>query len=317
MLVAGLTTAQALTPAGQKRPRSQVLRTMSSRRSAYSIQTASRSWLASLDSVDKKDFVKHMDIHQYTQALRLHLLDMSRVTQRGVDYSIKAYTLENSEFCANVRDDSHEVKILHREITEIARELLFEDLSWESNLRFIFSAERICNSLYAVHGYAVEIAANSMRLLENGRKIGYADLAMMGDIVNSLLRLCVVALFEEKIEHAETVLRTGGIERLFETTFYDWYRALDHGTRTQACYELAITKHLGQIAHQVHEVAVAIVFWLKDPGPESVPEASKEKCVLYDPTAEMGNQDGSFDGMKSFLQSVDTCLADACFWNRM
>ena len=258
-----------------------------------------------------------MNTHEYGQTLRLHLLDMARGTQRGVDYAIKAYTLGNSAFCANVRDDSHEIKILHREITEIAQNLLLTELSWKSSLRFIFSSERICNSLQAVHSHAVEIAANSMRLLENGRKSGYADLATMGDIVNSLLRLCVVALFEEEIEHAETVLRTGEIERLFETTFYDWYRDLDHGTRTQACYERAITKHLGQIAHQAYEIAVAIVFWLKDSDLGSRSPASKKQSVLYDPTAEMGNQKASFDGTRSFLLNVDTCFADACFWNRM
>jgi phosphate uptake regulator len=262
-----------------------------------------------------------MNTNEYGQTLRLHLLDMARVTQRGVDYAIKAYTLGNTEFCANVRDDSHEIKILHREITEIAQELLLAELSWRSSLRFIFSSERICNALQAVHSHAVEIAANSMRLLENGRKNGYADLTTMGKIVNSLMRLCVVGLFEEEIEHAEAVLRAGEIERLFETTFYDWYRDLDHGTRTQLCYELEITNHLGHIAHQAHEIAVAIVFWLKVSDLRSCSQASRKQSVLYDPSddpsAESGNQKASFDGMNSFLQNVDTCFADASFWNRM
>jgi phosphate uptake regulator len=240
---------------------------------------------------------------------------MARVTQRGVDYAIKAYTLGNSAFCAKVRDDRHEIKILHREITEIAQELLMEELSWKSNLRFIFSSERICNALQAVHSHAVEIAANSMRLMKDGRKNSFADLTTMGKIVNSLMCLCVVGLFEEEIEHAEAVLRTGEIERLFETTFYEWYRDLDPGTRTQLCYELEITKNLGHIAHQAHEIAVAIVFCLKDADLSS--QASRKQSSLYDPSAESGNQNASFDGMNSFLQNVDTCFADASFWNRM
>lgn len=256
-----------------------------------------------------------MVIHHYIQALRLHLLDMSRVTQRGVDYSIKAYTLGNSELCANVRHDSFEIKILHREINEITRELLLAELSGESSLRFILSSERICNSLNAVHCHAVEIAANSVRLLENGGKHGYGDLTTMGDIVNSLLRLCVVALFEEELEHAEVVLRTGGIERLFEAAFYDWYRFLDHETRTQACHELAITKYLSQIVRHIHEIAAAIAFWLEDLGLGSFPETNKKQSVLYPATAEMRDQKTAFERMKSFLQSVDTCFADACFWN--
>jgi len=131
------------------------------------------------------------------------------------------------------------------------------------------------------------------------------------------MRLCVVGLFEEEIEHAEAVLRTGEIERLFETTFYDWYRDLEPGTRTQLCYELEITKHLGHIAHQTHEIAAAIDFWLKDSDLRSCSQSSRKQSVLYDPTVESGDQKASFDGMNSFLQNVDTCFADASFWNRM
>jgi phosphate uptake regulator len=58
-----------------------------------------------------------------------------------------------------VPDDSYEIKILHREITEIAQDLLLAELSWKSSLRFIFSSELICNALQAMHSHAVEIAA--------------------------------------------------------------------------------------------------------------------------------------------------------------
>jgi hypothetical protein len=46
-----------------------------------------------------------------------------------------------------------------------------------------------------VYGKAVEIAANSMQIVENGGSLGCAKLATMGDLVNRLVRLSVVALF--------------------------------------------------------------------------------------------------------------------------
>jgi phosphate transport system protein len=257
--------------------------------------------------------MKQTDIHQYLQTLRLQLLDMLRVSQRGVYYSIKAYKLGCPEFCASVRDNTDEINILHREITEIVQELLLMELARESDLRFILTCARICNALQAMHCQAVEIARNSMRLLENGG-LRCTDLTTMGDVVNGLVRLCVVSVFDEGIEHAQTVLRSDGVERLFETTFYDWYRTIDHRRRTQAGYELAITKHLSQIVRQTTEMADAIVFWLEDADRASLPDASKQH-LLRETTLAVGSQEVTVSyGMRSFLQSVDTCFADTCFW---
>ncbi len=205
-----------------------------------------------------------MNTHEYGQILRLHLLDMARETQTGVDYATKAYKLGNPEFCSIVRDCTYDIDVLHREITELVRDLLAMELPGESNLRYILASERIANAMRVMHGQAVEIAANSMRIVENGGGLGCAELTTMGDLVNSLVRLSVVALFEEDVEHAEMVRRCSGIGRIFGSTFYDWYRTIDHSARAQAEFERAITKHLGHIALQTYEVAGAIVFWLDD-----------------------------------------------------
>ena len=149
-----------------------------------------------------RGFMKQTDSQQYLQTLRLQLLDMSRVSQRAVDYSIKAYKLDSPEFCANVRDSTYEVNILHREITEIARDLLLMELPLESDARFALSAVLICDALHSVHAQAVKIAANSARLLENGRMPGWAGLTRMGEEVNCLMRLCIIAVFDEKVAHA-------------------------------------------------------------------------------------------------------------------
>jgi phosphate uptake regulator len=205
-----------------------------------------------------------MNTYEYGQILRLHLLDMARETQRGVDYAIKAYKLGNPEFCAVVRAGTYDIDVLHREITGLVRDLLAMELPGESSLRCILASERIANAMRVVESQAVEIAANSMRIVENGGGLGCAELATMGDLVNSLVRLSVVALFEEDVEHAELVQRCSGVDRLFGSTFYDWYRTIDHTARAQAEFERAITKHLRHIALQTYEVAGAIVFWLDD-----------------------------------------------------
>ena len=223
-----------------------------------------------------------MNTHEYSQVLRLHLLDMARESQRCVDYAIKAYRLGNPEFCSIVREFTHDIDVLHREITELVRDLLAMELPGESNLRYVLASERMANAMRVVHGQAVEIAANSMRIVENGGGLGCTELATMGDLVNSLVRLSVVALFEEDVEHAKLAQRCSGVGRLFGSTFYDWYRTLDSSARAQAEFERAITKHLGHIALQTHEVAEAIVFWLEDSVGDLAADDDERTLAFYD-----------------------------------
>ena len=257
--------------------------------------------------------MKHTDIHQYIQSLRLHLLYMSRVSQRATDYSIKAFSLGSAEACTNVRDAADEINILHRKIAEISSELLLMDLPAESDLRFALSAARIGNALLSVYIHASEIAANSMHLQKNGPTAGYVGLTRMGDVVNSLMRLCVVALFDEEVKHAETVLHHRGGARLFDLAFYDWDRGFDRRLRTQASCELAITNDLSQMAKQTQEIAEAVLFWLE--GTEGEPATN----IIREPELELREQKAVTipDGMENFLLSIDACVVNANFWYRL
>ena len=267
--------------------------------------------VASLGATSKssRGFMKKTDIHPYMRTLRLQLLDMSRVSQRAVDYSIKAYTLDSPEFSANVRDSTYEVNILHREVTEIARDLLLMELPLESGVRFALSAVLICDALHSGHAQAVKIAANSTRLLEDGRTPGWSGLTTMGEAVNCLTRLCIIALFDENVAHAQTVLRNRGVERVFESTFYDWYRNVDQRLRAQASYELAITKGLSQIARETYEIADAIALWLVGPDRGSTSYIDPERPTIHTvPAREVEGVTHGPDGTLAFLAELDACF---------
>lgn len=206
-----------------------------------------------------------MNCNQYIETLRIHILDMARLCQRGVDYSIKAYQLGCAECSFRAQVDTYDIDILHREVLDISRELMLMGISELRAIRCIMSADRICNALKAIHVHGADIASSSMRLVESCRLIGCKNLVSMGDFVNGLVRLCVVALLDEETQHAETVLRKDGIEREFQKEFFEWFRALDRCESTQAGCEIAIAKSLSQMARELQEVANAILFWLNDP----------------------------------------------------
>jgi phosphate uptake regulator len=243
-----------------------------------------------------------MNTYEYGQTLRLHLLDMARGTQRSVDYAIKAYKLQKPELCSIVRGCTHDIDMLHRTITEFVCDLLAIELPSESIVRYILASERIASALRVVHRQAVEIAANSMRMIENGGGLGCPELATMGDVVNRLLRLCVVALFEEDVAHAELVRRSNGVGRLFGATFYDWYLNIDPRARPQAEVERAITKHLGYIALQTCEIAGAIVFWLDDSFSALAGDAGES--TISDLLPEARQHLAPYQGMERYLRPI-------------
>ena len=153
------------------------------------------------------------------------------------------------------------------------------EISDTLDLRFVLSADRICSALEEVQVHADDIATKSMRLLESSRRMGCKELVSMGDIVNRLMRLCVVALFEENIDYADTVLRSEGVEGEFETRFFESLDALDRSDIADAVHEIGIADSLSRMARELHEVANAIMFWLNDSEHDWVP-CNTEPCMV-------------------------------------
>jgi phosphate uptake regulator len=199
--------------------------------------------------------------------------------QRVVDYALKAYSLGSTECCTIVGNNKAEISLLHLQIEEITREILSMEISDALDLRFLLSADRICNALKEIHVHADDIATKSMRLLESSGRMRCKELVSMGDVVNRLMRLCVVALFEENIDHAETVLRSEGFECEFETRFFESLNTLDRIDIAEGVYEIAIADSLNRMARELREVASAIMFWLNDSEHDWVP-CNTEPCMV-------------------------------------
>jgi hypothetical protein len=145
---------------------------------------------------------------------------MSKLSQRAVDYSIKAYELRCPEFCRHVRYTEHELRDIHFCLADRCRKILVAGLPADSDSRFVWSAFRIGSTLQATCTAATEIAQNTMLFLESGQVQESLALKEMGQTVNRLVRLCCVALFKEEVQHAKSVLQNQGVGRWFELIAY-------------------------------------------------------------------------------------------------
>jgi hypothetical protein len=221
---------------------------------------------------------------QHVHVLRLHLLDMAKLSQRAVDYATKGYRLGSPEFCRYVRNGDHHLRELRRSIAALCQKPGSQEsrsqepaadpdahpdkLDVTRQLRFSRSALRIADALHAVCTATAEIAHHSMLLLEDADWVPRCEaLEKACFLVNRLMCLCIVALFKRERQHAEAVLQCREGRRLFEQAFHELRNELHNGTGPQSAIptalELAIGNSLRQIANQTHEIAEAIVFWLE------------------------------------------------------
>ncbi|WP_263366916.1 hypothetical protein [Edaphobacter bradus] len=111
---------------------------------------------------------------------------------------------------------------------------------------------------------AAQIGHDTTPYLENNGIAQRAALVEFGDLVNCLMRLCIVALFTKNGTHAMTVLQSREAWRHCERVFDDLREEIDERAEAQKISELAIARSLGVVARQTHEMADAILFWLEE-----------------------------------------------------
>jgi hypothetical protein len=195
---------------------------------------------------------------QYNLVSRSHLLRMTRLAQRAVDYSIKAYELGSCELCHIVRNTEEELRKLQLSIGHRGRLLRAEGMSVDTESTAASCNLRVYSGLQVTHSAAAEIAQNTVLLLESGRQIQSPAKIVTADFVNGLVRLYTVALFNEDIQHARMILQVNEGHLRFNLREEELIYRNDASAR----FELAITHCLAQIAEQAHEIADAMTQWL-------------------------------------------------------
>jgi hypothetical protein len=198
---------------------------------------------------------------QYSLVSRSHLLRMTRLAQRAVDYSIKAYELGNYELCHIVRNTEEELRKLQSNIGDRGRLLRDEGRSADTESTAASCALRVYSGLQVTYFAATEIAQNTVLLLESGRKTQSPSKRVTTNFVNGLVRMYTVALFDEEIQHARMILQVNEGHPRFDLQLNLRGEELIYRNDVSARFELAITHCLAQIAGQAHEIADTIMQW--------------------------------------------------------
>jgi hypothetical protein len=185
---------------------------------------------------------------------------MTRLAQRAVDYSIKAYELGSYELCHIVRNTEDELRTLQLNIGDRGRLLRDEGRPVDTESTAASCALRVYSGLQVTYFAATEMAQNTVLLVESGRKIQSAS-KMTTNFVNSLVRLYTVALFDEEIQHAKMILQVNEGHPRLDLQLDLREEELIYQNDGSARFELAITHCLAQIAGQAREIANTITQW--------------------------------------------------------
>jgi hypothetical protein len=212
----------------------------------------------------RRGVIQTMRDRQYSLVSRSHLLRMTRLAQRAVDYSIKAYELGSYELCHIVRNAEEELRELQLSIGDRGRLLRADGRPVDTESTAASCALRVYSALQVTYSAAAEIAQNTVLLLERGRKTQSPSKMVTANFVNGLVRRYTVALFNEEIQHARMILQVNEGHRRFDLQLNLKEEELIYRNDVSVRPELAVTRCLAQIAEQAHEITGTIMQWLDD-----------------------------------------------------
>jgi hypothetical protein len=139
--------------------------------------------------------------------LNNQLGEMLRISQRSVDYATKAYASGRAEFAQQAQHERQELdKVVHKIFASTAGS--YEDKEADdTQMSYREVVRSISLALLTTCRYAHEVSLHAAALTRNGVFQRSHDVLRMGERVNGLMRLCIVAVMNKDPEHAKTVLR--------------------------------------------------------------------------------------------------------------
>jgi hypothetical protein len=191
-----------------------------------------------------------METHRHCLVSRTHLLRMTALTHKTVDDAVKGYELSSREFCSRALNAEKELHVIELSIADRGRTLLAVGKLMDSTSGPGRCSLRIYSALRITHAAATEMARNTYLKIVSGHVKTSAATAEMANLVNGLVRLNTVAVFNRQARHAKTILQVAGERRKYEL----WHYRVPGDLQ-----ELAISRCMEQISEQAFEIADAVM----------------------------------------------------------
>ncbi len=204
--------------------------------------------------------------HQQLDELKEKLLGMAVLAQLAVQAAVDAYLRRDPALCQYVRDNEKAINQLHREVDEMAYELLAKEQPMAVDLRFILAAIKINSDLERIGDQSMAIAKRALALLEVENAELPADILGMCEVASRMIRTAIQSLadadalvaysvirMDDEIDRMNSIARKGLIGVIQKTP----------DVTTQALNGILISRGLERIADHAANIATNVIFWVR------------------------------------------------------
>ncbi len=191
---------------------------------------------------------------------------MAALSQQAVQSAVDAYLQRDAALCNYVRENEAAINLAHREVDEMAYELLAKEQPMAIDLRFIFSVIKINSDLERIGDQSMGIAVRTLDLLQiEGAELP-VDIAGMGEVASRMIRTAIQALLEADALVADSVLDMDDeIDRMNRVARLGLMGVIQKtpDVTIQALNGILISRSLERIADYASNIATDVIFWVR------------------------------------------------------
>jgi phosphate transport system protein len=204
--------------------------------------------------------------HEALDELKDRLLRMGGIAEQSIAYAINAYRDGDRKQCAMVFETEQVINSVHREIDELALDLLAMQQPMAVDLRFIVAVIKINADLERVGDQAVNIAQRVAEVLDLPPAELPVDVPLMSSIASQMIRQSLDAFVRGDADLAQTVLvmdnEVDRMKREIEQSMLAKMHDSPQFTR-QALDVLLIARNLERIGDHATNIAEDVIFWVR------------------------------------------------------
>jgi phosphate transport system protein len=204
--------------------------------------------------------------HLQLEELKDKLLAMAALAQQAMDSAVDAWLRRDTGLCQYVRENETAINTAHREVDELAYDLLAMEQPMAVDLRFILAVIKINGDLERIGDQAMNIVFRCLDLIEEEPIDLPVDITSMGDYAGMMIRSSIQSLIEGDAQVAESVLNMDDeIDRMNRVAQVDLTRVIqDRSSSTlQALQAMMVCRCLERIADHATNIAEDVIFWIR------------------------------------------------------
>lgn len=203
---------------------------------------------------------------QQLAALKDKLLAMAALAQQTMESAVEAYIQRDAALCQYVRENETAINTQHREVDEMAYDLLAKEQPMAIDLRFILAVIKINGDLERIGDQAMSIALRTLTLLSDPIVTLPVDILNMGDYASRMIRTSIQALLDGDAQLAESILDMDDeIDRMNRVARADLTHVIQERSEcaAQALQAIIISRNLERIADHATNIATDVIFWIR------------------------------------------------------